>query len=373
MALHRLLCFYADRPFAALAAHKKRIADRLADALLICAAILAWNQVGSGSFSVMWAHIEINGTSSSLELSAVLLVIAVMVRTALLPLHGWLIQVMEAPTPVSALLHAGVINLGGYVLIQFAPLLEHAQIARAVLLIFGLATACIAGLVMLTRVTVKVNLAWSTLAQMGFMLVECALGLYTLAAAHLIGHSLYKAHAFLTASTAVVRTKHSLMAPRFAPSLASVVLAPALALSMILLLEAALGKSPWPWWWSPVLALAWAPLMWTGIGAGVRDAAVSLARGLVLTLVLTAAAVAIHATPLGLRDSPQQDLGAIALFFLSALYLVTSLVLLRPQMMNSLRRWSYAGFYLDEAYTRLAMRLWSGRWANASHVPAQVP
>ncbi|WP_264836966.1 proton-conducting transporter transmembrane domain-containing protein, partial [Klebsiella oxytoca] len=126
---------------------------------------------------------------------------------AVLPVHGWLIQVMEAPTPVSALLHAGVVNLGGFVLIRFAPLLEQAGIARALLLVFGLGTAVLAGMVMLTRISIKVRLAWSTVAQMGFMLLECGLGLYTLAALHLVGHSLYKAHVFLSASTVVRQTR----------------------------------------------------------------------------------------------------------------------------------------------------------------------
>ena len=187
IALQHLLCFYTDRPFALLAAHKKRLADRLADLLLIAAAALAWNEVGSGSLPALWRHLETGGSSAALQASAVCLALAVVLRTALLPVHGWLIQVMEAPTPVSALLHAGVVNLGGFVLIRFAPLLEAAPVARWLLVGIGLATALLAGLVMLTRVSIKVRLAWSTVAQMGFMVMECGLGLYTLALLHLIG------------------------------------------------------------------------------------------------------------------------------------------------------------------------------------------
>lgn len=203
IALQHLLCFYPDRAFASLAAHKKQMADRVADVLLVGAAALAWLEVGSGSLSALWAYIARDGMSPLLHASAVLLTLAVILRTALLPVHGWLIQVMEAPTPVSALLHAGVVNLGGFVLIRFAPLLENAAAARVVLVVFGLGTAVLAGMVMLTRISIKVRLAWSTVAQMGFMLLECGLGLYTLAALHLVGHSLYKAHVFLSASNAV--------------------------------------------------------------------------------------------------------------------------------------------------------------------------
>ncbi len=171
-------------------------------------------------------HIAQHGMSLSLQASAVLLVMAVIFRTALLPVHGWLIQVMEAPTPVSALLHAGVVNLGGFVLMRFAPMLDQANAARILLLIFALATAVLAGIVMLTRISIKVRLAWSTVAQMGFMLLECALGLYTLAALHLIGHSLYKAHAFLSASEGVRDTRLQALHRAALPSTLSVFLPP---------------------------------------------------------------------------------------------------------------------------------------------------
>lgn len=73
-----------------------------------------WHAVGSGSLSDLAAHVQAAGLSVPLQVAAVLLVAAVVLRTALMPVHGWLIQVMEAPTPVSALLHAGVVNLGAW-------------------------------------------------------------------------------------------------------------------------------------------------------------------------------------------------------------------------------------------------------------------
>ena len=261
LALQRLLCFYPDRPFALLAAHKKRLADRLADALLIAAAVLAWNEVGSGSLTELWRHLEAGASSAALQASAVCLALAVVLRTALLPVHGWLIQVMEAPTPVSALLHAGVVNLGGFVLIRFAPLLEAAPAARWLLVGVGLATALLAGLVMLTRVSIKVRLAWSTLAQMGFMVMECGLGLYTLALLHLIGHSLYKAHAFLAASSAVQEARLRTMRGSVEPSVASLVLAPVLAAgvvaALVSLLPPPVPLGPSPQWGGGGLVPAW--------------------------------------------------------------------------------------------------------------------
>ena len=362
-ALQHLLCFYPDRPFALLAAHKKRIADRVADALLLGAAALAWLEVGSGSLSALWLHIAQQGMSANLQMSAVLLVLAVMLRTALLPVHGWLIQVMEAPTPVSALLHAGVVNLGGFVLIRFAPMLEQATPARALLLVFGLATAVLAGMVMLTRVSIKVRLAWSTVAQMGFMLLECALGLYTLAALHLMGHSLYKAHAFLSASAVVRQTRRQALHSTSSPSPVSLMLAPVLTVSAVLLVMTLAGRASWPWWWSIVLGLAWAPLLWLpGVQADWSARGAQTLTGLLMVVSLTVAAMAAHALPLSIQDAPDPLLGLIALMGMAALYLCQALLQRRPKWLSRWRRWSYAGFYLDEAYTRLALRLWPAHW-----------
>lgn len=371
LALQHLLCFYSDRPFALLAAHKKRLADRLADALLIAAAALAWTEVGSGSLSDLWRHLGAGATSFILQTSAVLLALAVVLRTALLPVHGWLIQVMEAPTPVSALLHAGVINLGGFVLIRFAPLIETAPAARWLLASIGLATAMLAAMVMLTRISIKVRLAWSTVAQMGFMVMECGLGLYTFALLHLIGHSLYKANAFLSASSAVEEARLRMMRSAVAPSAASLVLAPAvsggLIAGLVALRVVAVPVTPWPSWWSGVLAMAWAPLLWLpsaqdpeapGVGR-----ALLVGAGMVAALVL--AALVGHALPFGVSDDADGTAGYLALAGMVVLYGCLALLQARPGALAAWRRWSYAGFYLDEFATRAALRWWPTRWTRA--------
>ncbi|TNF60422.1 MAG: NADH-quinone oxidoreductase subunit L [Burkholderiales bacterium] len=363
VALQPLLCFYPDRAFARLAAHKKRLADRLADILLLAAAALAWSEVGSGSLTDLRAHLAGEGASLALQLSAVALVLAVIVRTALLPLHGWLIQVMEAPTPVSALMHAGVVNLGGFILIRFAPLLEQALLARGLLVVFGLATAVLAGMVMLTRISIKVRLAWSTVAQMGFMLLECGLGLYTLAALHLIGHSLYKAHAFLAASSVVRQTRWQALHTPAAVRPASLLLAPLLTVGVVAAVQALAGGAAWPWWWSLALGLAWAPLLWLPLDhAGPRSLVRPLVAGMLMVGALTGLAWLVHALPLGLQDAPAQGLGLLALAGLAGLYLCLAVLQWRPSALGQWRRRSYAGFYLDEVYTRLALKLWPVDW-----------
>jgi len=372
VALQPLLCHYPDRPFALLAAFKKRMADRLADALLIAAAALAWHDVGSGSLSDLWLHLAREEPSLALHASAVCLVLAVVLRTALLPVHGWLIQVMEAPTPVSALLHAGVVNLGGYVLIRFAPLLEPAAPARWLLVAFGLGTAILAGLVMLTRISIKVRLAWSTAAQMGFMVLECGLGLYTLAALHLIGHSLYKAHAFLSASSAVRDTRLQALHGRHAPTASSLLAAPVLAAASVFVVQALAGSSAWPWWWSMVLALAWAPLLWLPAvdGATSRTTALHAVAGVLMVAGLTALTLLGHGLPLGTQDRPDTTAGVVALLGMAGLHAWLVAVHLRPQALARWRRWSYAGLYLDELYTRLALRIHPGQWTPTTRTDA---
>jgi len=366
-AMQYLLCFYDDRPFALLAAHKKMVTDRAADLLLIVAATLAWSQVGSGSFSALWAYIAAGHASALLACSGICLVLAVIARTALMPVHGWLVQVMEAPTPVSALLHAGVVNLGGYVLVLFAPLLGVSLAARWLLVVFGLVSAVVAGLVLLTRVSQKVHLAWSTIAQMGFMLLECGLGLYMFAALHLLGHSLYKAHSFLNASSAVRESSRRFITGEAKNSGLSMLVAVPIALVIVFALQALVGGHAWPWWWSAVLALAWAPLLWVpkeeAGSSGVVPARIGVA--LASVVFLTVATSVVDQAPVGASNDPLHAAGIVALIGMALMYLEMTAFQLWPGSLETVRRWVYAGFYMDEGYTHWVLRLWPAPWAGA--------
>jgi NAD(P)H-quinone oxidoreductase subunit 5 len=103
------------------------------------------------------------------------------------------------------LLHAGVVNAGGFLLIRFADVMLLAPGVLSVLVILGGFSALFGGLVMLTQPSVKTSLAWSTVAQMGFMILQCGLALFPLALLHIVAHSLYKAHAFLASGGAVAQ------------------------------------------------------------------------------------------------------------------------------------------------------------------------
>jgi NAD(P)H-quinone oxidoreductase subunit 5 len=97
------------------------------------------------------------------------------------------------------------VNGGGFLLIRFADVVLLSPLVMAVLVGVGGFTAIFGGVVMLTQPTVKVSLAWSTVSQMGFMILQCGLALFPLALLHIVAHSLYKAHAFLSAGGAVDR------------------------------------------------------------------------------------------------------------------------------------------------------------------------
>ncbi|HEY9202302.1 MAG TPA: NADH-quinone oxidoreductase subunit L [Gammaproteobacteria bacterium] len=203
--LHQLLMFYKQRPAAALAAHKKFVASRISDVCLLLAIYLIGSTLHTLEFETLFAVMsEWSGPlPAALHWAAGLIVISAALKSAQFPFHGWLIQVMEAPTPVSALLHAGIVNAGAFLVIRMSPVMADSPTAMLMLALIGLVTLALASLVMLTQTSIKVSLAWSTSAQMGFMLLECGLGLYSLAMLHLVAHSLYKAHAFLASGSGV--------------------------------------------------------------------------------------------------------------------------------------------------------------------------
>jgi NAD(P)H-quinone oxidoreductase subunit 5 len=202
LCLHRLLLFYPNRVAAQRAAAKKFVTARLGDGALICAAVLLSLAYGTTDIAAILSAARA-GSGGVAIAAAGCLAAAALLKSAQFPTHGWLTEVMEAPTPVSALLHAGVINAGGFLLIRFANVMILSPGVLAALVMVGGFTALFGGLVMLTQPAVKTSLAWSTVAQMGFMILECGLGLFPLALLHIVAHSLYKAHAFLASGGAV--------------------------------------------------------------------------------------------------------------------------------------------------------------------------
>jgi NAD(P)H-quinone oxidoreductase subunit 5 len=142
----------------------------------------------------------------SVATAAGLLVVTAMVQSALVPFHSWLLSSMTAPTPVSAFMHAGLVNAGGLLLARFAPVVAELSAVMVGIAIAGALSALLAQGWMLVQTDVKRQLGCSTVAQMGFMVLQCGLGFFAAAIAHLILHGFYKAYLFL-ASGSVVEAK----------------------------------------------------------------------------------------------------------------------------------------------------------------------
>ena len=242
VALHSLLLFYPERRAARRAARKKRLFSTTGAVALAAGVTLLWVSFGTSDIAEINELSRSGDASRPTILAAALLALAAILKSAQFPTHGWLTEVMEAPTPVSALLHAGVINAGGFLLIRLADVMVAAPGVLACLAILGGFTALFGALVMLTQPAVKTSLAWSTVAQMGFMILQCGLALFPLALLHIVAHSLYKAHAFLASGGAVEQVASIRRpGPVAVPNANAVGLAFVLALAIYAAIGAAFG------------------------------------------------------------------------------------------------------------------------------------
>jgi len=373
--LHRLLTFFAQRPAAQVAAHKKFVVARVADGCMFAAAGLLYAAFDTLRIDqLLQAATQAPSLPVVAQIATLLVVVAVLLKTAQLPFHGWLIQVMEAPTPVSALLHAGVVNLGGFVLIRLAPLVAELPLAMGLLVVAGATTAVISALVMTTRISIKVMLAWSTTAQMGFMVMQCGLGLWEMALLHLVAHSFYKAHCFLGAGGAVRQNQVRQLAPAAAPPSAGQLLLGALA-ALAMTTAAALAvqatgvdgsATPALWVMGAILTLALVPLLqFTGQGA------VGLLKLAASALLLSTIYFGLHAWLTTWASPVAQAPGMagavlVALAF-AGLFLLQSALAMKPQGALAARLYPafYGGLFLDEKFSRWVFRLWPLRAIEA--------
>ncbi len=218
MCLHKLLIFYPDRPGALLAARKKFIFSRLGDLCLLGTLLLVYDKFQTWDFQELFRQASQTSAAGNSGYTAIgfLLVATALLKSAQFPFHSWLPDTMETPTPVSALMHAGIINGGGFLVVRLSPILDQCPAALMILAALGAFTALFASLTMLTHASIKRALAFSTVAQMGFMMLECGLGAFSLAVLHLTAHSLYKAHAFLS-SGSIVELHRSAWVPEGRP------------------------------------------------------------------------------------------------------------------------------------------------------------
>lgn len=367
VSLHQLLMFFPDRPRAALAAHKKFIFARLAELCLGIAFVLLYIQYDTLLVDQILARVSADAdVPPGTQAAAILMAVAALLKCAQIPFHGWLIQVVESPTPVSALLHAGVVNLGGFLMILMAPLISQVSAAQWLLLLVAGPTAVFASLVMMTRISIKVRLAWSTCSQMGWMLVECALGLYELALLHLVAHSAYKAHTFLNAGNTVeLSMKKRLVAvnqPDGKKWLAATCLA-GLFVVPTMLLSPGSGAAHHFSWLVPGIALVILFSEFFSAGGGVLNKA----RGLFIGAAFWAL-YWLQKTFFNLVLAPPENpTSVLELVFVGVLFgvLVLGYYQIRYHRFSPagarLYRFLFAAGYLDEWSTRLTLKIWPAK------------
>jgi NADH-quinone oxidoreductase subunit L len=220
-----LLSHNHSHPLTVRGAFRTFIMQRVGDAAFLAAVVLAYRSYGTLDFQQMFFRAgEIHsslflGPGGSFEMGTgtavtLLMFIGAMAKSAQFPLHMWLPDYLYAPTPVTALLHAGIINAGGFLLARMAPLYDLHPATLHLVFAVGLLTTLLGSSMMLVQNDIKKTLGYSTIGQMGFMIMECGLGAYGLAIFHLIAHGLFKGTIFLNSGYVIHAARQE---PRLPP------------------------------------------------------------------------------------------------------------------------------------------------------------
>lgn len=375
IGLGRLLVFYCNRPAAILAERKKFIASRIGDLCIAAAMVILYQTFGGLDYATLFAGAKaLTATPGAIHAAAGLFVVAALLKSAQFPLHGWLIEVMETPTPVSALLHAGIINAGGFLLLRFSGIVSLSTPALDVLVVVGGFTALFGSVVMLTQSSVKVSLAWSTIAQMGFMMLQCGLGAWSAALLHIVAHSLYKAHAFLSSGSVVDLARASWSpSPGGQPHPARMGIAVALVLAVTLLVATVFGatfnEQPGVFALGAIMLLGLTYLIAQSIDE--RPNSVVVLRTLGLTLLVAtayfglqwgAAQIVAGTVP---ANAPARGLATlIAVLVVVAAFAAVTVLQSTLARSGAMPRWQALhvhvanGFYVNTIANRLVLRLW---------------
>lgn len=197
-----LVAFFHERPAAVSNAFRVISVYRISDAAMLSAAVLLRHVAGTDSLMLLFGREDSTTglTTTNATLIAILLIVAVACKSALLPFSSWLPRAMEGPTPSSAVYYGSLsIHAGCFLLLRAAPLLEQAPAARILAGLLGATTALYAGITTRVQSDVKSSLAYASLTQVGLIVVEIALGWYTIAFIHLAGHACFRLLQFLSA------------------------------------------------------------------------------------------------------------------------------------------------------------------------------
>jgi NADH-quinone oxidoreductase subunit L len=203
LASYLLIGFWQFKPSAAVAAKKAFIVNRVGDAGLTLAIFLMFSEFGTVQFGGVFASVRSGGSGVATALG-LLLLLGACGKSAQVPLQSWLLDAMEGPTPVSALIHAAtMVTAGVYLLVRSNPILALSPTARLAITVVGAVTLLFGAIIGCAKDDIKKALAGSTMSQIGYMTLGAGLGPagYVFAIAHLLAHGFFKAGLFLGAGS----------------------------------------------------------------------------------------------------------------------------------------------------------------------------
>ena len=202
-----LIGFWYTRPTAIYANLKAFLVNRVGDFGFLLGIGLILAQFGTLDYAAVFAQAP--SAAAGMTLICILLFVGAMGKSAQFPLHVWLPDSMEGPTPISALIHAAtMVTAGIFMVARMSPLYELSATARSVVIVIGAITALFMGLVALTQFDIKRVVAYSTLSQLGYMTVALGASAYSAAMFHLMTHAFFKAVLFLAAGSVIIAMHH---------------------------------------------------------------------------------------------------------------------------------------------------------------------
>jgi NADH-quinone oxidoreductase subunit L len=202
-----LIGFWYTRESAIYAALKAFLVNRVGDFGFLLGVGLVLAYFGTLDYGVVFSQAP--SAAAPMTLICILLFVGAMGKSAQFPLHVWLPDSMEGPTPISALIHAAtMVTAGIFMVARMSPLFELSETARSVVLVIGAITALSMGIVALTQYDIKRVVAYSTLSQLGYMTAALGASAYSAAMFHLMTHAFFKALLFLAAGSVIIALHH---------------------------------------------------------------------------------------------------------------------------------------------------------------------
>jgi len=203
LSSYLLIGFYYWRRSAVVAARKAFVMNVIGDVGMILGTFIVFYQFHAGTYAAVFRAIP-KTDSSMLELAAFLFLVGAIAKSAQLPLHTWLPDAMEGPTPVSALIHAAtMVTAGVYLVGRLHPIYDVASYAHHTVAIVGAVSALFAASIAIVQVDIKRVLAYSTMSQIGYMFLAVGVGAYAAGFFHLLAHAFFKALLFMSAGNVI--------------------------------------------------------------------------------------------------------------------------------------------------------------------------